>query len=111
MYEILLTLYRNMSNPLFRLYWKIKEESRALITFRYAFGAHHAHRVVDIGVQINHQQNPLKSMLLNFFLSSLRRTIPQSRWDNYLLASGEWSEVDVRRFPWEHRIVSDDQYR
>ena len=46
-------------------------------------------------VQINHQRNPLKSMLLNLFVSSLKRTIPEKRWDTYLVAGGEWSEYDV----------------
>jgi len=48
-------------------------------------------------VQINHQRNPLKSMLLNFFVSSLKRTIPEKWWGTYLVAGGEWSEFDVSR--------------
>jgi hypothetical protein len=46
-------------------------------------------------MQINHQRNPLKSMLLNFFVSSLKRTIPEQWWKTYLVAGGDWSEFDV----------------
>ncbi|CAD6567825.1 MAG: Mitochondrial ATPase complex subunit atp10 [Tremellales sp. Tagirdzhanova-0007] len=46
-------------------------------------------------VQINHQANLLKSMLVSLFTSSLRRAIPETRWGTYMLARGEWSEVDV----------------
>lgn len=41
-------------------------------------------------IQINHQPNPLKSMLLQFFMSSLRRTMKESRWEGYMIAGGEW---------------------
>lgn len=34
-------------------------------------------------------------MLLSFFVGSLKRTIPQNRWDSYLISSGQWSELDV----------------
>jgi len=34
-------------------------------------------------------------MLLNFFVSSLKRTIPEKWWKTYLVAGGEWSEFDV----------------
>jgi len=34
-------------------------------------------------------------MLVSFFTSSLRRTVPESRWATYLLARGEWSDIDV----------------
>ncbi|GFZ49355.1 hypothetical protein JCM24511_07475 [Saitozyma sp. JCM 24511] len=46
-------------------------------------------------VQINHQDNPLKSMLLTFFLSSLKRTVPEERWGSYIVSSGAWSAYDV----------------
>jgi len=36
-------------------------------------------------------------MLLNFFVSSLKRTIPEKWWGTYLVAGGEWSEFDVSR--------------
>lgn len=36
-------------------------------------------------------------MLVSFFASSLKRTVPQQRWDTYLISSGEWSEIDVSR--------------
>ncbi|ORY35395.1 ATP10 protein-domain-containing protein [Naematelia encephala] len=47
-------------------------------------------------VQINHQPNRLKSMLLSFFVSSLQRTIPSNRWSDYLLTHGEWTDYDIR---------------
>jgi ATPase complex subunit ATP10 len=34
-------------------------------------------------------------MLLNFFVSSLKRTIPEQWWNTYLVAGGDWSEFDV----------------
>lgn len=34
-------------------------------------------------------------MLVSLFASSLRRTTPESQWGTYLLARGEWSEIDV----------------
>nr|WRH23620.1 Triosephosphate isomerase [Naematelia aurantialba] len=46
-------------------------------------------------VQINHQPNRLKSMLLSFFVSSLQRMVPSNRWSDYLLTHGEWTEYDV----------------
>ncbi|WWC90865.1 uncharacterized protein L201_005802 [Kwoniella dendrophila CBS 6074] len=46
-------------------------------------------------VQINHQENKLKSLLVSFFISSLKRTIPEDRWSNYLISGGEWSKMDV----------------
>lgn len=46
-------------------------------------------------VQINHQDNALKSMLVSFFVSGLKRTIPEERWGTYIFASGEWSSIDV----------------
>jgi ATPase complex subunit ATP10 len=36
-------------------------------------------------------------MLVSFFASSLKRTVPQQRWDTYLISSGEWSEIDVSK--------------
>ncbi|WVQ68199.1 uncharacterized protein L199_006406 [Kwoniella botswanensis] len=46
-------------------------------------------------VQINHQENKLKSFLVSFFISSLKRTIAEDRWGNYLISSGEWSPMDI----------------
>lgn len=46
-------------------------------------------------VQINHQANPLKSMLLSFFISSLKRTVPEEGWGRYIVSGGEWSHYDV----------------
>ncbi|WVW85772.1 hypothetical protein I302_107810 [Kwoniella bestiolae CBS 10118] len=46
-------------------------------------------------VQINHQENKLKSLLVSFFISSLKRTIPEDRWGNYMISSGEWSSMDI----------------
>ncbi|KAL1409071.1 Mitochondrial ATPase complex subunit atp10 [Vanrija albida] len=48
-------------------------------------------------VQINHQPNALKGLLISLFVSSLKRTIPEERWGSYLISSGEWSEFDVSR--------------
>ncbi|KAK8854906.1 hypothetical protein IAR55_003645 [Kwoniella newhampshirensis] len=48
-------------------------------------------------VQINHQTNQLKSLLLSFLVSSLKRTIPHNRWGTYLISGGEWSEFDVNQ--------------
>ncbi|WOO82663.1 Mitochondrial ATPase complex subunit ATP10 [Vanrija pseudolonga] len=48
-------------------------------------------------VQINHQPNALKGLLISLFVSSLKRTIPEDRWGSYLISSGEWSEFDVSR--------------
>ncbi|WWD18945.1 hypothetical protein CI109_103401 [Kwoniella shandongensis] len=48
-------------------------------------------------VQINHQTNQLKSLLLSFLVSSLKRTIPESRWGTYFISGGEWSEFDVNQ--------------
>jgi hypothetical protein len=50
-------------------------------------------------VQINHQENPLKSMLLNFFLSSLKRSVEEERWGTYIVSGGEWSVFDVSSPP------------
>ncbi|OCF76053.1 hypothetical protein I204_03350 [Kwoniella mangroviensis CBS 8886] len=46
-------------------------------------------------VQINHQENKLKSFLVSFFISSLKRTIAEDRWGDYLISSGEWSPMDI----------------
>ncbi|WVR07391.1 hypothetical protein IAU60_004432 [Kwoniella sp. DSM 27419] len=46
-------------------------------------------------VQINHQENKLKSILVSFLSSSLKRTIPEDRWGSYLIAGGEWSRLDI----------------
>ncbi|WRT68261.1 uncharacterized protein IL334_005237 [Kwoniella shivajii] len=46
-------------------------------------------------VQINHQENKLKAMLVSFLISSLKRTIPQDRWGSYLISGGEWNRVDI----------------
>jgi ATPase complex subunit ATP10 len=34
-------------------------------------------------------------MLLTFFLSSLKRTVPEERWGSYIVSSGAWSAYDV----------------
>lgn len=34
-------------------------------------------------------------MLLSFFISSLKRTIPEEGWGRYLISGGEWSHYDV----------------
>ncbi|GHJ85782.1 hypothetical protein NliqN6_2184 [Naganishia liquefaciens] len=41
-------------------------------------------------VQINHQSNPLKSFLLQLFISGLKRAMPEHRWSGYMIAGGEW---------------------
>lgn len=41
-------------------------------------------------VQINHQPNPLKSLLLQMTISSIRRSVPENRWPGYMIAGGEW---------------------
>ncbi|KAJ9115695.1 hypothetical protein QFC20_001022 [Naganishia adeliensis] len=41
-------------------------------------------------VQVNHQSNPLKSLLLQLFISGLKRSIPEHRWSGYMIAGGEW---------------------
>ncbi|KAK4687503.1 hypothetical protein P7C73_g2617, partial [Tremellales sp. Uapishka_1] len=46
-------------------------------------------------LQINHQPNYLKSILLSFFISSLKRSIPENRWERYLVSGGEWGELDI----------------
>ncbi|EIW67444.1 hypothetical protein TREMEDRAFT_17176, partial [Tremella mesenterica DSM 1558] len=46
-------------------------------------------------VQINHQDNLLKSLLLNFLVSSLKRTVPENRWGTYMISGGEWSSYDM----------------
>ncbi|BEI93796.1 uncharacterized protein CcaverHIS019_0602550 [Cutaneotrichosporon cavernicola] len=46
-------------------------------------------------MSINHQDNALKSMLVSFFVSGLKRTVPQERWGSYIFASGEWSKIDI----------------
>lgn len=46
-------------------------------------------------ITINHQDNALKSMLVSFFVSGLKRTIPEERWGTYIFASGEWSKIDI----------------
>lgn len=46
-------------------------------------------------LQINHQANVLKSMLLSFVVSSLRRSMSENRWPSYLISSGEWSDLDI----------------
>ncbi|WVF72652.1 hypothetical protein IAT40_007470 [Kwoniella sp. CBS 6097] len=48
-------------------------------------------------LQINHQDNKLKSMLISFLTSSLKRTVPEERWGSYLLARGEWPERDLKQ--------------
>lgn len=45
--------------------------------------------------QINHQPNPLKSLLLRLFISSLKRTMKESRWGGYMIAGGEWGGVSL----------------
>lgn len=32
-------------------------------------------------------------MLLQLFMSSLKRTIPESRWEGYMVSGGEWGDV------------------
>lgn len=34
-------------------------------------------------------------MLVSFFVSGLKRTIPKDRWGTYIFATGEWSQIDV----------------
>ncbi|WVQ82014.1 hypothetical protein IAT38_004142 [Cryptococcus sp. DSM 104549] len=48
-------------------------------------------------IQINYQPNLLKSMLLKFSINSIKRSIPEERWGSYMLSSGEWSQIDIRR--------------
>lgn len=38
-------------------------------------------------VQVNLQDNPLKSFLLSLFLSSMRKQVPKEQHDNYLFCS------------------------
>lgn len=38
-------------------------------------------------VSINLQENMLKSMLVSFFASSIRKTIPEEQWGRYLISS------------------------
>ena len=44
-------------------------------------------------LQINHQSNPLKSFLLQLFISGLKRAMPEHRWSGYMIAGGEWGGV------------------
>ncbi|WWC71694.1 uncharacterized protein I206_105652 [Kwoniella pini CBS 10737] len=46
-------------------------------------------------VQINHQENKLKSLLVSFFISSLKRIVPEDRWGSYMISGGEWSSMDI----------------
>lgn len=48
--------------------------------------------------QINYQENTLKSILSSFFTSSVKRTVPEDRWGNYLMAKTGWTEIDVSFF-------------
>lgn len=52
----------------------------------------------ELILQINYQENALKSMLSRFFTASLKRTVPEARWPSYLMANSGWTEVDVRSF-------------
>lgn len=48
-------------------------------------------------LQINLQENPLKSFLLSLFLSNLRRSVPQDQQDNYLFVTQNFELIrDVR---------------
>lgn len=38
-------------------------------------------------IQINLQENPLKSMLVSFFASSIKKTLPKDQWSRYLISS------------------------
>ncbi|OXC69050.1 hypothetical protein AYX13_02339 [Cryptococcus neoformans] len=44
---------------------------------------------------INHQPNALKSLLVSFFTSSLKRIVPEHQWPTYLISTGSWSPIDV----------------
>ncbi|KIR58820.1 hypothetical protein I314_05232 [Cryptococcus bacillisporus CA1873] len=44
---------------------------------------------------INHQPNALKSLLVSFFTSSLKRIVPEHQWPTYLISAGSWSPIDV----------------
>nr|XP_018261342.1 uncharacterized protein I303_05780 [Kwoniella dejecticola CBS 10117]OBR83500.1 hypothetical protein I303_05780 [Kwoniella dejecticola CBS 10117] len=46
-------------------------------------------------VQINHQENKLKSLLVSFFISSLKRIVPEDRWGSYMISGGDWSSMDI----------------
>lgn len=38
-------------------------------------------------IQINLQENRLKSLLVSMFAASIRKTIPQEQWRHYLISS------------------------
>ncbi|KAL0249759.1 hypothetical protein I308_103060 [Cryptococcus tetragattii IND107] len=44
---------------------------------------------------INHQPNALKSLLVSFFTSSLKRIVPEHQWPTYLISAGTWSPIDI----------------
>ncbi|KIR78268.1 hypothetical protein I305_04367 [Cryptococcus gattii E566] len=44
---------------------------------------------------INHQPNALKSLLVSFFTSSLKRIVPEHQWPTYLISAGSWSPIDI----------------
>ena len=46
-------------------------------------------------VQINHQANSLKSMLLSLFLTGLKRQVAEKDWGRYIVSGGAWSQFDV----------------
>lgn len=50
-------------------------------------------------LQINHQSNPLKSFLLQLFISGLKRAMPEHRWSGYMIAGGEWGGVSPSQRP------------
>jgi ATPase complex subunit ATP10 len=50
-------------------------------------------------VQINHQANSLKSMLLSLFLSGLKRSVAEKDWGRYIVSGGAWSHFDVGHHP------------
>ncbi|KIP07311.1 hypothetical protein PHLGIDRAFT_89785 [Phlebiopsis gigantea 11061_1 CR5-6] len=37
-------------------------------------------------IQINLQENPLKSMLVSFFASNIKKTLPKEQWGRYLIS-------------------------
>lgn len=45
-------------------------------------------------VQINAQDNLLKSLLVNLFLRHTRKSIPTSQWDKYLVSNQNLEYVD-----------------
>ncbi|ORX38658.1 ATP10 protein-domain-containing protein [Kockovaella imperatae] len=46
-------------------------------------------------VEINHQENQLKGILVGLFSSTLKSQVPEDRWSSYMLSRGEWSPLDI----------------